>query len=129
MYAGQAHVNGIESFWSMLKRGYYGTFHRMSPKHLNRYVSEFLGPPQHPRPRHDRADGHHHASYERQAATVSGVDNVNMTLMRIKLWLAAALVLTAAACSGTSEPEVVAYPLTADQVAAVKEAAGQEYAA
>ena len=27
----------------MLKRGYYGTFHRMSPKHLNRYVSEFLG--------------------------------------------------------------------------------------
>ncbi len=40
---GQAHTNGIESFWSMLKRGYYGTFHRMSPKHLNRYVSEFLG--------------------------------------------------------------------------------------
>ena len=27
----------------MLKRGYYGTFHKMSPKHLNRYVSEFAG--------------------------------------------------------------------------------------
>ena len=38
---GQAHTSGIESFWSMLKRGYYGTYHRMSPKHLGRYVAEF----------------------------------------------------------------------------------------
>ena len=40
---GQAHTNGVESFWSMLKRGYYGTYHRMSVKHLPRYVSEFAG--------------------------------------------------------------------------------------
>ena len=40
---GQAHTNGVESFWGMLKRGYYGTFHKISPKHLNRYVQEFAG--------------------------------------------------------------------------------------
>ena len=38
---GQAHVNGIESFWALLKRGYHGTFHHFSPKHLARYVAEF----------------------------------------------------------------------------------------
>ncbi len=40
---GQAHTNGIESFWSMLKRGYVGTYHHMSPQHLDRYVTEFAG--------------------------------------------------------------------------------------
>ena len=34
----QAHTNGVESFWSMMKRGYVGVYHQMSEKHLQRYV-------------------------------------------------------------------------------------------
>ena len=34
-------TNGIESVWAVLKRGIYGTFHHVSPKHLGRYVDEF----------------------------------------------------------------------------------------
>ena len=40
---GMAHTNGVESFWSMLKRAHKGTFHKISPKHLQRYVNEFAG--------------------------------------------------------------------------------------
>ena len=40
---GDVHTNGIESFWSMLKRAHMGTFHKMSPKHLDRYLREFVG--------------------------------------------------------------------------------------
>ncbi len=40
---GDVHTNGVESFWSMLKRAHMGTFHHLSPKHLHRYVAEFAG--------------------------------------------------------------------------------------
>ena len=38
---GQAHTNGMESFWSMLKRAHKGVYHKLSAKHLDRYVREF----------------------------------------------------------------------------------------
>jgi len=38
---GEVHTNGIESFWAILKRAYMGTYHRLSEKHLERYVREF----------------------------------------------------------------------------------------
>lgn len=39
----EAHTNCVESFWAKLNRAYTGTFHKLSPKHLDRYVREFAG--------------------------------------------------------------------------------------
>jgi IS1 family transposase len=38
---GAIHTNTIEGFWSILKRGVVGTFHKVSPKYLPLYVAEF----------------------------------------------------------------------------------------
>ncbi len=38
---GDIHRNGIESFWAILKRGYYGVFHHFTWKHVHRYLAEF----------------------------------------------------------------------------------------
>lgn len=35
------HTNGIENFWSQLKRGIIGIYHQVSPEHLQRYCDEF----------------------------------------------------------------------------------------
>ena len=67
----KAHTNGIESFWSMLKRGYHGVYHHMSPKHLNRYVNEFSG----------RQNTRHKNTLDQMAACV---DNMNGKRLRYK---------------------------------------------
>lgn len=36
-----AHVNTAESYFALLKRGVYGSFHHVSKKHLHRYCDEF----------------------------------------------------------------------------------------
>jgi len=35
------HTNTVESYFAILKRGIFGVYHHVSPKHLKRYVGEF----------------------------------------------------------------------------------------
>jgi hypothetical protein len=37
---GRVHTNGLENFWSLLKRGLRGTYVAVEPFHLERYVAE-----------------------------------------------------------------------------------------
>lgn len=36
------YTNTIEGFWSLLKRGFYGIYHRISKHHLQMYINEFV---------------------------------------------------------------------------------------
>jgi transposase-like protein len=38
--SGRVHVNGLENFWSLLKRGLKGTYVSVAPFHLERYLDE-----------------------------------------------------------------------------------------
>jgi hypothetical protein len=38
---GDVHSNTVEGYFSILKRGIIGTFHHVSPQHLQRYATEF----------------------------------------------------------------------------------------
>jgi hypothetical protein len=37
---GRVHTNGLENFWSLLKRGISGTYVSVEPFHLSRYLDE-----------------------------------------------------------------------------------------
>lgn len=37
---GEVHTNGIEGVWSLFKRSIVGAFHKMSAKHMDRYLEE-----------------------------------------------------------------------------------------
>ena len=39
--AGNAHVNTVEGFWSLLKRGISGVYHSVSSKHFQSYLNEY----------------------------------------------------------------------------------------
>ena len=38
---GNVHTANLDSFWSLLKRGIMGTFHKVSASHLPLYLNEF----------------------------------------------------------------------------------------
>ena len=61
---GPAHTNGIEGFWSVLKRRYNGVHHYMSHKHLPRYVNAIAG-------RHNAKDLD---TLDQMAAMAAGMD-------------------------------------------------------
>ena len=85
---GMAHTNGIESFWSMLKRGLIGTYHHVSPKHLDRYVSEFADRHKPATARHRGPDG---GSRARNAGTQTGLLRLDLVAparqSRSRVWL------------------------------------------
>jgi transposase-like protein len=39
---GDVSTNNIEAFWSLMKRGIFGTYHKVDKKHLHQYTDEFM---------------------------------------------------------------------------------------
>ena len=73
MSKGEAHTNGVESFWALLKRGYYGTYHHMSGKHLQKYIDEFA----------DRTNLRHMDTMDQIKATIEGLVGKRLTYERL----------------------------------------------
>ena len=63
------HTNTVEGFFSMLKRGIYGTFHHVSEAHLGRYLSEF----------DFRHNARHVTDAERAALAICGAEGKRLT--------------------------------------------------
>ena len=71
---GDVHTNGMESFWSMMKRAEKGIYHKMSPKHLSRYVAEFAG-------RHNMRDAD---TLSQMGLIVRGLEGKRLTYATLK---------------------------------------------
>ena len=69
----KVHTNSIESFWSLLKKAYYGTHHYMSPKHMQLYVDEAVM----------RFNLRNHVSSTKIAVAVSGCFDKTMTFDKL----------------------------------------------
>ena len=83
---GDVHTNTIEGFFSIFKRGIVGTFHHVSPQHLQRYVTEFDFRHNH-RQTKIKVDGKWvmtgHNDAERATALLKGVTGKRLTYRRI----------------------------------------------
>ena len=66
---GEVWTNGIESHWALMKRGYHGTYHWWSVKHMQRYVNEFAG----------RFNLRHQAPHDQLAPLVQGMVGKRLT--------------------------------------------------
>ena len=69
----QVHTNGIESFWAMFDWAHKGTYHKMSKKHLGRYVTEFVG-------RHNRRPSD---ILDQMGAMVKGMDGKRLRYVEL----------------------------------------------
>jgi transposase-like protein len=63
---GQIHTNGLENFWSLLKRGLHGTYVSVEPFHLFRYLDEQMYRFQQSQADRRRAFRHGRSWYRRQ---------------------------------------------------------------
>jgi transposase-like protein len=66
---GQVHTNGMENFWSLLKRGLGGTYVSVRPYHLARYLDEQVY-------RYNRREG---VDLERFVGVLSGAEGRRVT--------------------------------------------------
>lgn len=67
------HTNGIEAFRALFKRGFLGTCHSMSPKHLHRYARELEG-------RHNHKT---HGTLQHRACLVQGMEGRRLTYWKL----------------------------------------------
>jgi transposase-like protein len=69
------HTNTVENFFSIFKRGIYGTYHHVSPAHLHRYAAEFDF-------RHNHRSGIGYTDTDRCLAIVKGAEGKRLTYRR-----------------------------------------------